>query len=170
MEHKPGAPAPPAEESVERARGSAEEALKDVKHAVKDAAGAVKDKTREAVEGAQARAADQTRSAAHALRDTADRLEGDLPWLDAGLRKAADGLEGLTSGLNKGNLQGAIDTVSDFARRQPAAFLGLSVALGFTLARVGKTAVEEVQEARAADGAASDYREAVAPYAPGAEV
>jgi hypothetical protein len=103
------------------------------------------------------------------LRDTADRLEGDLPWLDAGLRKAADSLEGLTAGLNTGNLRGAIDTVSDFARRQPAAFLGLSVALGFTLARVGKTAVEEVQE-RSQPNASGDYREASTPYAPAGEV
>ena len=34
-----------------------------------------------------------------------------------------------------------------FARRNPALFLGASVALGFALARVGKTAIE-----RAADG------------------
>jgi hypothetical protein len=169
MENRPGAPAPPTEESVERVRGSAEEAIKDVKHAVKDAAGTVTEKAKEAAEEAQARATEQARSAANTLRDTADRLEGDLPWLDAGLRKAADGLESLTAGLNKGNLQQAVDTVSDFARRQPAAFLGLSVALGFTLARVGKTAVEEVQEARAAE-AGADSREAVAPYAPAAEV
>jgi hypothetical protein len=169
MEKRPGASAPPAEESVERARGSAEQAMQDIKHAAKDAAGAVADRTKEVVGDAQAEAERQAQTAANTLRETADRLEGDLPWLDAGLRKAADGLEGLTAGLNRGNLQQAIDTVSDFARRQPAAFLGLSVALGFALARVGKTAVEEVQEGRAATGAGADYGETTAPYTPAAE-
>lgn len=169
MEDRPGAQASPTGESADRAHGSAKQAFEDVKHAAKDLASTVTEKAEEAVGNAQSRAAEEARTAANTLRDTADRLEGDLPWLDAALRKTADGIEGLTSGLNKGNLQSTIHTVNEFARRQPAAFLGLSVALGFTLARVGKTAVEEVQDARPAEDGA-DYREAVAPYAPAAEV
>jgi hypothetical protein len=171
MDNRTGATPPPTNESVERVRGAAEEAFGEVKHAVKDATGAIKDRAKETVESAQAKAADQARTAANTLRDTADRLEGDLPWLDTSLRKAADGLEGLTSGLNKGNLKQTMDGVCDFARRQPAVFLGLSVALGFALARVGKTAIEEAQENRTANSDGDNmYQEAVAPYAPAGEV
>lgn len=170
MENKPDALASSAGDSAERARSAGEDAIGNVKSAAKDAAGAVKEKAKETVEEAQQRVAEQARTAATALRDTASRLEGDLPWLDAGLRKAADGIENLTSGLHSGNFEQTINGVGDFARRQPALFLGLSVALGFGLARVGKTAVEEVQD-KSITGASpgSDYRDAVAPYAPVSE-
>src|SRR5262245_49053451 len=103
MEDRPGAPAPPIEDSADRARASAGEALHDVKHAAKDMASSVKDKAKETAYEAQAKAADQTRTAANTLRDTASGLDGDLPWMKTALNKTADGFDHLTRAINRGD-------------------------------------------------------------------
>ena len=155
MEDRTGASAPPTDESVNRAKSAAETALTDVKQvardaastlksAIKDEAGTVKEKAMNVVSDAQTKAADQARTAANTLRDTANRLEGDLPWMNTALNKTADGLERATNTLNTGDMKQTVDALTQFARSHPALFLGLSVAAGFALARVGKTAMEGV--------------------------
>jgi hypothetical protein len=166
MENRPGASAPPIDESADRVRGAAGEAVSDVKHAAKDAAAAIKDKAMATAEGVQAKAADQARTAAHTLRDTANGLDGDLPWMKTALNKTADGFDHLTSALNRGDVGQCLNAVTEFARRQPALFLGLSVAAGFALARVGKTAIEEVQDSQMRSPESDQIQEAVGPYAP----
>ena len=44
-----------------------------------------------------------------------------------------------------------VSDLNAFARRNPAIFLGASVALGFALARVGKTAIERATEDNSTD-------------------
>jgi hypothetical protein len=166
MENRPGASAPPIDESTERVRSAAGEAIGDVKHAAKDAAATLKDKAMETAEGVQAKAADQARTAANTLRDTANHLDGELPWMKSALNRTADGFDHLTSALNRGDVGQCLNAVTDFARRQPALFLGLSVAAGFALARVGKTAIEEVQESQMRSPETDEIREATGPYAP----
>jgi hypothetical protein len=136
---------PSTDESIRRAQGAAQDATREIKDAAKDAASNIKDKAIEAADGVQAKAADQARTAATALRDAADGLDGDKAWMQSCFRKTADGLEHLTSALDRGDIRQTLHGVSDFARRQPALFLGLSVAAGFALARVGKTALEQLQ-------------------------
>lgn len=156
MENRPGASAPPTDESVNRAKGAAEVALSDVKQAardvastvkstVKDEAEAVKEKASAVAGDLQMKAAEQTRTAAKTLRETADRLDGELPWMKTALGKTADGLERLTSTINTGDMKQTVDALTQFARNHPALFLGLSVAAGFAVARVGKTAIEAAQ-------------------------
>jgi hypothetical protein len=164
MENRPGASVPPIDESTDRARSAAGDAVSEVKHVAKDAAATIKDKARETAQGVQERAVDETRTAANTLRDTASGLNGDLPWMKTALNKTADGFEHLSGALNRGDVGQCLNAVTDFARRQPALFLGLSVAAGFALARVGKTAIEEIQEHQPT-GQDDQIREATAPYA-----
>ncbi len=189
MENRTGAPAPPAEESVSRARGSAETVVTDVKqaakdvastvkHAVQDETDSVKQKAMTVIGDAQTKVADQTRTAATKLRETANGLNGDLPWMKTALEKTAEGFERLNSTLDTGDVAQLFETVKDFARRQPAVFLGLSIAAGFALARVGKTALDAAQpDDTQAMGAAQEMgnsldtsEEMTAPYAPGTGV
>jgi ElaB/YqjD/DUF883 family membrane-anchored ribosome-binding protein len=185
MENRPGAPAPPAEESVSRARDSAETAMTDVKqaardvastvkHAVKDETASVKEKAMGVIGDAQTKAADQTRTAATKLRETASGLDGELPWMKTALDKTAEGLERLNSALGSGDIEQILETTKDFARRQPALFLGLSVAAGFALARVGKTAIEASQPADTGMRESGDMvdmsDDMTTPYAPGTGV
>ncbi|MDP3740106.1 MAG: hypothetical protein Q8R02_22165 [Hyphomonadaceae bacterium] len=172
MENRPGA-SPPIDDSVDRVRSAAGDALSDMKHAAKDAVHAVKDRAKDTAEGVQAKAADQARTAAHTLRDTADNLNGELPWMKTALNKTADGFDHITTALNRGDVSQALNSVSDFARRQPALFLGLSVAAGFALARVGKTALEGLKPDETSQADRKDellLDEAVAPYSPVAEI
>jgi hypothetical protein len=179
MEDRFGAKAPPIDDSAARARTAIDDAKGAIKDAARDAKGTVsdtfaaakdaaKDKVMGAMDTAQTKAADQARTASATLRDTADRLDGELPWMKTALSRTADGFDHLTTALNRGDLGQALNGVSDFARRQPALFIGLSVAAGFALARVGKTALEGVQPAPQprTDGVA----DAVAPYAPVSEI
>lgn len=165
MENRTGASAPPAEESVNRAKSAAETALGDVKQVaqetasmlksgIKEETGTVREKARQVVSDAQAKAADQARTAAATLRDTAGRVESDLPWMNTALNKTADGLERVTGMLNTGDMKQTVSALTQFARNHPALFLGASVAAGFALARVGKTALEGAHagEARAGQG------------------
>jgi hypothetical protein len=103
-------------------------------------------------EGAE-RAASSAQNTASALRRAAGDVETDNAWLGTILRKSADGLEQATQSLSGGDYSRGIADLNSFARRQPAIFLGASVALGFALARVGKTAIEAATE----DSSQEDY-------------
>ena len=79
------------------------------------------------------------------FRELAGQVEGDLPWLSGAFTKSAEGLDSVTNSLTRGDMSQTLKTLSDFARRQPAIFIGASVALGFALSRIGKTALESAQ-------------------------
>lgn len=131
MENHTGeAPATP-EEIARRVKDAADSAVKDTKNAAM-----------QGVEGAREKAGDMGHTAASRLRDLAGQVEGDMPWLSGAFHKTAEGLENVTNSLTRGDVSQTLNGVSDFARRQPAIFLGASLALGFALARVGKTAME----------------------------
>jgi hypothetical protein len=180
MEDQFGAKTPPIDDSAARARAAldeakgaigqtAREAATTVKDSLRDTSHALKDKAMGVMGDAQAKAADQSRTAANTLRSTANNLDGELPWMKTALNKTADGFEHLTSALNKGDVNQVMSAVGDFARRQPALFMGLSVAAGFALARVGKTALESSGDSPSTP-ADPTIQEAVAPYAPSAEI
>ena len=86
--------------------------------------------------------------------------------------KTADGLERVTKALNTGDMKQTVDSLTQYARNHPALFLGLSVAAGFALARVGKTAMEgaHVSDMERPGTGRGPVDEAVAPYAPMSEV
>lgn len=96
-------------------------------------------------EGAE-RVVSSAESTASALRRAAADLEPENAWIGKALRKSADSLEQATRSLAGGDFSRGIGDLNAFARRQPAIFLGASVALGFALARVGKTAIEAATE------------------------
>ncbi|MGD9966506.1 MAG: hypothetical protein AB7T59_08305 [Hyphomonadaceae bacterium] len=120
---------------------------------IKDSASTVIERGKEAAastveEGAQ-RVKTSADGAASALRRAAEECENENRWIGAALRKSADGIERATRSLDGGDVSRALDDLNGFARRNPALFLGASVALGFALARVGKTAVERVSDSAA---------------------
>ena len=126
----------------------------DAARRVKDAAGTVKDAAKSALErgkqiaedaaakGAE-RATSTAQSTASALRRAAEDVEGDNRMIGVALRKGAESIERAAQSLQGGDISRVVDDLNGFARRQPALFLGASVALGFALARVGKTAIEQ---------------------------
>lgn len=123
-----------AADATQRVKEAAGSAVKDVKHAALHSA-----------EDARAKAGDMGHTTASRFRELAGQVEGDLPWLSGAFSKSAEGLDSVTDSLTRGDMSQCLNSLSDFARRQPAIFLGASVALGFALARVGKTALEGAQ-------------------------
>jgi hypothetical protein len=138
MENRKDGAAASVEDAARRVREAAGEAASDVKHAAM-----------QGVEDARAKAGDTGHSTASRLREFAGQVESELPWMSTAFTKSADGLDSVTNSLTKGDLNECLSGVTEFARRQPAIFLGASVALGFALSRLGKAAFEQGQQVAA---------------------
>jgi hypothetical protein len=74
------------------------------------------------------------------LRNAATSFDHDAPLAASGIKAAADYVEGAADKIRNGSLQDLVTNATDFAKRQPAAFLGLSVLAGFTAVRFLKAA------------------------------
>jgi len=74
-------------------------------------------------------------------------VEGENRLVCAMLIQGADVIERTAQAVEGADITSVVTEINAFARRQPAVFLGASVAIGFVLARVGKTAVEQASSA-----------------------
>lgn len=123
----------------------------DAARRIKDSAETVADRAKSVAADRAAQSAERVAgkadNVAASLRRAADDVDGDQAWLGSALRKSADGIERATQSLHGGDLNRCVSDINAFARREPALFLGASLALGFALARVGKTAIEQQQPA-----------------------
>lgn len=117
--------------STDVARDKLKEVVDTAKDVASDAAGRVQEQAR-AQQGAGAdyvsRFAGNVRTAAHAF-------EADTPFAAQGIKLAADYVEDAADKLRAGTFNDVVNGATDFARRQPAAFLGLSVLAGFAAVR-----------------------------------
>lgn len=134
-------------ETSNGAPGAQQGAPDDNARRVKDSVRSVVDQTREAanrkLDEGKHRVCDTMNSSASTLRRAADDVTQDNRWLGAALRKSAEGLESAARSIEGADLGSVVGDLNNFARRQPAVFLGASLALGFLLARLGKTAIEQ---------------------------
>jgi hypothetical protein len=139
----------------------AEATPSDPARRIKDAATNTVDRVKEAATQRAEQGVQQAASGAHntadALRRAADTVGEENAWIGTALRKSAEGIERATQSLEGGDLSRGMADLSAFARRQPALFLGASVALGFLLARVGKTALENNQGPQNAGNSGETY-------------
>lgn len=116
---------------------------------LKETATTVVDRTKQAAvdkaqEGVQ-HLASGVQTATSALRRAADDINVDNSLIGAALRMSADSIDQATRAFSDGDISRVVDDVNGFARRQPAIFLGVTFALGFALARIGKAALESSQ-------------------------
>ncbi len=88
-----------------------------------------------------------------AVAERAQKSAGDLrdqeAWLGNLLGRGANELQGLAEEIRRNDVAGLLGSVEVFARRQPALFMGASVALGFALTRFvgsGPTAADRYDE------------------------
>jgi hypothetical protein len=96
---------------------------------------------------AQARAqkdnvADRIGSIAERVHQTADDLRDREGWLAGLMDRGAQELDGIADDIRRSDMSSLMDSVEVFARRQPALFMGASVALGFALSRVARSGGE----------------------------
>lgn len=102
----------------------------------------VGDKLKGATEAAEGQAREQQRASADFVERLADNIreaarafESDVPFAARGINSAAGYVENAAEKLRNGSFRDLVDGATDFAKRQPAAFLGVSVLAGFAAVR-----------------------------------
>jgi len=127
-------------------KDQAAEAARDLKGAAsgltdkaKDAAAGATDKLIAAVEEQKSAGADYVNIIANAVRRAGKEIETDLPQAGPYLRMAAEHIENASDAVRRRDLNELVGTVQDFARRQPAVFLGGTLLAGFAAIRFLKT-------------------------------
>jgi hypothetical protein len=137
--------------ATEALRSTAEQVTGQVKEQVKEKAGALKRQAKETAEDMRERArsvVDQQKQAAvgrvdgiaHALRTASDELRDQgQPMAAEYSRYAAEGLDSVARSLERREVGDFVNSVEQFARERPAAFLGGAMVAGFALARFMKS-------------------------------
>lgn len=100
----------------------------------------LKDSTYRSIDEQKSRASDTLGSLAGAVRGMTQPLrDGGQSQMADYANKAADGIERWASNLRQQDLEDAVRAVEQFARRQPAMFLGLAFGAGLVAARFLKS-------------------------------
>jgi hypothetical protein len=143
---------------VRQRAGDALRASTDVaRDKFKEASDAAAEVAEEATDRFQDKAEEQQRSGADFLgrlagniRQAAHAFDNDAPFAARGINTGADYVEDAAEKFRNGTFRDLVDGASDFAKRQPAAFLGLSVLAGFAALRFfkasGKHAMSSQEE------------------------
>jgi uncharacterized protein YjbJ (UPF0337 family) len=144
-----------ASDATREVTGQVKETVGQVADQAQQAAGQVVDQARQQVSsrltGQKERAAEGLTSVAQALRQTSQQLrEQDQQAVTGYIESAASQVERVSNYLKHNDLGGLIDDVEQFARRQPALFLGGTFVLGLIGARFLKSS-------RPTTGAAGRY-------------
>ena len=113
----------------------AREKLDELGTAAKKTASQAADKVKEQVSAQQHAGADYAKRLADNIRGAAKAFEHDTPIAARTIEMAAGYVEDAAEKMRNGSLNDVMDGVTSFARRQPAAFLGLSVLAGFAAVR-----------------------------------
>jgi len=108
----------------------------------KEAADAAKDTASGAVDQFKSQAREQQRSGADFIeriagniRQAAHAFENDAPFAARGIDSAADYVEDAAEKIRNKSFGDLVNGATDFAKRQPVAFLGISVLAGFAAVR-----------------------------------
>jgi hypothetical protein len=103
--------------------------------AAKDAASGAADQFQDQAREKQRSGADFIERFAGNIREAARAFENDAPFAARGINSAAEYVEDAAEKIRSGSLRDLVDNATDFAKRQPAAFLGISVLTGFAAVR-----------------------------------
>jgi len=113
----------------------AQDKLQEATDAVKEMASGAADRLQDQVKEQQRGGADFVKRFAGNIRDAARAFESDAPFAARGINSAAEYVEGAAEKIRNGSFRDLVDGATDFAKRQPAAFLGISVLAGFAAIR-----------------------------------
>jgi len=102
---------------------------------LKDVSDAATHRLQDGAKEQQRSGADFIGKLAENLRQAAHAFENDAPFAARGINSGADYVQDAAEKIRNGTFADLVDGASDFAKRQPAAFLGLSVLAGFAAVR-----------------------------------
>ena len=98
------------------------------------------EKLRASVSEQKAAGADYVGNVANIIRRTAYEFDSDIPQAGHYIRKAAAQLENVSNAMRNRDMSEIVGNIQDFARKQPTAFFGTAVLLGFAAVRFLKSA------------------------------
>lgn len=120
------------------------QAARDASDTVRRTAGDVKDQAVSGMESGKDRASQQFADTADSFhRSAQDLRDRDQTWLAELVDRGAEQLERASETLRSNDLQGLLNQLDSFARRQPALFAGASMIAGFALARMARVALDQ---------------------------
>ena len=129
----------------------AQDKLKEAAEAAKDMASGAADHLQDQVHDQQRSGADFVERFAGNIRDAARAFESDAPFAARGINSAAEYVEDAAEKIRNGSFRDLVDGATDFAKRQPAAFLGISVLAGFAAIRFLKASGGQPSSSRRDD-------------------
>ncbi|WP_049815100.1 hypothetical protein [Bradyrhizobium sp. WSM2793] len=100
-----------------------------------DAAKGVAEGTVDQIQSQARSGADFIERLADNIREAGRAFEADVPFAARGIDSAADYVEDAAQKIREGSFRDLVEGATDFAKRQPAAFLGISVLAGFAAVR-----------------------------------
>jgi hypothetical protein len=106
-----------------------------VRQEVSNLGGTIKQGLSDQVERQKNGIADRLSAVAERAQTSASDLRTQEAWLGNLLGRGADELAGIAEEIRRNDVPGLLGSVEVFARRQPALFMGATVALGFALTR-----------------------------------
>ena len=113
----------------------AQDKLKEAANAAKEVASGAADRVQDQVHEQQRSGAEFIERFATNIRDAARAFESDAPFAARSINSAAEYVEDAAGKIRNGSFRDLVDGATDFAKRQPAAFLGISVLAGFAAIR-----------------------------------
>jgi vacuolar-type H+-ATPase subunit H len=141
-----GTAADEAKELARQAGGEARQVAQEAKHELRTLTEQGRQELKSQAEAQTQRASqnlrtwsDQTRALAAGHPDEAGPLAGYV-------QNVSGKLSGWADNLDRQGFDGMVAQVQGFARRRPAAFIGLCVVAGFAVSRVGKTVRSDPRE------------------------
>jgi ElaB/YqjD/DUF883 family membrane-anchored ribosome-binding protein len=114
---------------------TARDKFKEAADAAKDVTSGTADQLQGQVREKQRSGADFIERFAGNIRDAAHAFENDAPFAARGINSAAGYIEDAAEKIRNGSIRDLVDNATDFAKRQPVAFLGISVLAGFATVR-----------------------------------
>jgi len=110
----------------------------------KEAAADAGDRLRDTAEDKKNAGADFVSELAGAVRRAAGAFDDQIPQAANYIRQAAEQIDGASDALRQRHVGDLVEGVQDFARRQPTAFLGMTVLAGFAAVRFLKSSTSSV--------------------------
>ncbi len=124
-----------ASDALRASTDVARDKFKEAADAAKDMASGTVDQLQEQTRQQQRTGADFVERFAGNIREAARAFEGNAPFAARGINSAAEYVEDAAEKIRNGSFRDLVDGATDFAKRQPAAFLGISVLAGFAAVR-----------------------------------
>ncbi len=141
-----GGPTSPqtGQEAVSETSEQLAQSVRDAADTVSRTATDVKDQAVRGMEAGKDQASQQFADTADSVRQSANEFrDRQQTWLADLVDRGAEQLNRVSETLRSNDLQGLLNQLDGFARRQPALFAGASMIAGFALARMARVALDQ---------------------------